>query len=116
MRTKLLRAIAAEDHNGPSQPSTIPRSRRCPRRGDARPPARRRLRAQLVSALVEGGVLSSAEWRRAFERVRRDVFVPRFWRHTGHGWELVDGARPDQSEDWLEAVYQDQVLFLRMTG
>jgi protein-L-isoaspartate(D-aspartate) O-methyltransferase len=73
----------------------------------------RRLREQLVSALVEDGALPSLPWRRAFERVRRDLFVPRFWRHTGHGWELVDGARSDQSEDWLETVYRDEVLFLR---
>jgi protein-L-isoaspartate O-methyltransferase len=69
----------------------------------------RRLRTRLVTALVEAGALRSLLWRDAFERVRRELFVPRFWRESDQGWELVDGALPD----WLEAVYQDEVLFLR---
>jgi protein-L-isoaspartate O-methyltransferase len=73
----------------------------------------RRLRAQLVSALADDGRLPSPVWRRAFERVRRELFVPRFWRETDRGWELVDGDRPDHHEDWLEAMYRDEVLFLR---
>ena len=67
----------------------------------------RRLRSQLVSRLAEDGGLCSPLWRRAFERVRRELFVPRFWRETDGGWELVDGYRPDQREDWLETVYRD---------
>jgi protein-L-isoaspartate O-methyltransferase len=73
----------------------------------------RHLRAQLVSALLDGGAVSSPEWRRAFERVRRELFVPRFWRHTDRSWELVDGTRTDQHDEWLGAVYRDEVLFLR---
>jgi protein-L-isoaspartate O-methyltransferase len=73
----------------------------------------RRLREQLVSALVEGGALPSLPWRHAFERVRRGLFVPRFWRWTDTGWKLIDGDRPDQHEDWLTAVSSDEVLFLR---
>jgi hypothetical protein len=34
------------------------------------------VRIQLVSALADGGGLSSPSWRRLFDRVRREPFVP----------------------------------------
>jgi protein-L-isoaspartate(D-aspartate) O-methyltransferase len=37
-----------------------------------------RLRQEMVRQLVEDGAIRSDEWRRAFERVPRHVFVPRF--------------------------------------
>ena len=68
------------------------------------------LRSDLVSGLVEGGALRSPEWRRAFERVRREVFVPRFWSETNEGWELVDESWPE----WAEMLYSDRLLVLRL--
>jgi hypothetical protein len=44
------------------------------------------LRVQLVSALADGGGLSSPLWRHLFDRMRREPFVPRFWRDTDGGW------------------------------
>ncbi|MEA2618568.1 MAG: hypothetical protein QOE72_4351, partial [Chloroflexota bacterium] len=69
-------------------------------------------RSDLISGLVEGGALRSPGWRRAFERVRREVFVPRFWSETNEGWELVDGSWPE----WAEMVYSDRLLVLRLDG
>jgi protein-L-isoaspartate O-methyltransferase len=70
------------------------------------------LRSDLISGLVEGGALRSPGWRRAFERVRREVFVPRFWSETNEGWGLVDGSWPE----WAEMVYSDRLLVLRLDG
>jgi protein-L-isoaspartate O-methyltransferase len=71
-----------------------------------------RLRSDLISGLVEGGALRSPGWRRAFERVRREVFVPRFWSETNEGWELVDDSWPE----WREMVYSDRLLVLSRDG
>jgi hypothetical protein len=53
----------------------------------------RRLRVQLVSALADGGGLSSPLWRRLFDRVRREPFVPRFWRDTDGAGAFFDERR-----------------------
>jgi protein-L-isoaspartate(D-aspartate) O-methyltransferase len=51
-------------------------------------------------------------WRRAFEQVPRHVFVPRFWALDDYNSpaRLVDGSDPALREEWLDAVYRDQVL------
>jgi protein-L-isoaspartate(D-aspartate) O-methyltransferase len=73
----------------------------------------RRLRAALVRALVEGGRLPSPEWQRAFARVPRHLFVPSFYRDRFPFGELIDGTRPEHYDDWLAAVYSDEVLFIQ---
>ena len=70
------------------------------------------LRSDLVDRLVAGGALHSPGWRRAFERVYREVLVPRFWSETEKGWELVDESWPE----WLEMVYSDRLLVIRRDG
>lgn len=62
--------------------------------------------AQLADALTSAGVLDDPAWQRAIREVPRHVFVPTFHRqpHLG-GWEQVSGADPEQTEDWLDAVY-----------
>jgi hypothetical protein len=53
------------------------------------------LRVQLVSALADGGGLSSPSWRRLLDRVRREPFVPRFWHDTdGAGAFFERRSRP----------------------
>ncbi|MGH8900020.1 MAG: methyltransferase domain-containing protein [Egibacteraceae bacterium] len=64
----------------------------------------------LAEDLAASGALRSPQWRQAFERTPRHVFVPRFYRRTPSGRELVDGARREQREAWLSAVYSNDAL------
>jgi protein-L-isoaspartate(D-aspartate) O-methyltransferase len=64
-----------------------------------------RLRAELVAELVGGEALRSPEWVRAFDRVPRHLFVPRFTVGGSH-FEAGRG----QDEEWLRAAYGDRVL------
>ncbi len=73
----------------------------------------RQLRAALVRSLVDAGHLSTPEWRRAFRRVPRHVFVPCFYSDTDSSREWIDGTRPEHEDRWLAAVYSDEVLFIQ---
>jgi protein-L-isoaspartate O-methyltransferase len=70
----------------------------------------------LAASLVTTGTIRSAEWRHAFERVPRHLFVPRFHRRVespdfgSDAYELVDGADPEQHDVWLDHVYGDHAL------
>jgi protein-L-isoaspartate O-methyltransferase len=62
----------------------------------------------LAHQLTRAGVLRSEAWRRAVERVPRDLFLPRFYEgdcERGVGYRLVDGSNPDQRERWIATVY-----------
>jgi protein-L-isoaspartate O-methyltransferase len=62
----------------------------------------------LAHHLASTGVLRSRAWRRAVERVPRDLFVPRFHEgdcERGIEYRLVDGTDPDQRERWITKVY-----------
>lgn len=63
------------------------------------------LQRQLAAALVERGDIRSEAWRQAVERVPRHVLVPFFYSRRDSGFELVDGSRPEQRDQWLETVY-----------
>jgi protein-L-isoaspartate O-methyltransferase len=65
--------------------------------------------AQLRRELA--GRITSAQWHPVFEIVPRHLFVPRFYRHPHQADTLVDGARPEQHDEWLSAVYSDRYLF-----
>ena len=41
------------------------------------------------------------------------MFVPSFYRYTGSSMELIDSTRPEQQDEWLTAVYSDEVLFIQ---
>jgi protein-L-isoaspartate O-methyltransferase len=73
----------------------------------------RRLRAELVRALIEASMLPSPEWERAFARVPCHLLVPSFLRDADLSWELVDSTRPEHHDDWLAAVYSDDLLFIQ---
>ncbi len=64
-----------------------------------------RLRGELVAELVSAEALRSPAWVRAFERVPRHLFVPRFSAGGSH-FEAGQG----RDEEWLRAVYSDRVL------
>jgi protein-L-isoaspartate O-methyltransferase len=63
------------------------------------------LQRRLATALVERGDVRSDAWHQAVERVPRHVLVPSFYERQGGSFQLVDGARPEQREHWLDAVY-----------
>ncbi|MGH3622314.1 MAG: methyltransferase domain-containing protein [Sciscionella sp.] len=68
----------------------------------------------MVNELVDNGAISTPWLRQAFADTPREVFVPRFHRlYPDQG--LVDGADPDQADEWLNQVYTDQVLVVQYT-
>jgi len=72
------------------------------------------LRQRLADELAGSGAISSPWLHQAFADTPREVFVPRFHRpYPGSG--LVDGADPDQFDEWLNQVYSDQVLVVQYT-
>lgn len=66
------------------------------------------LRQQLAADLVSKRAIRSPEWRRAFERVPRHLFVPRF--HLEYEDRTLDSSVPQQYDEWLATVYSDQGL------
>ncbi|MGH3381378.1 MAG: ATP-grasp peptide maturase system methyltransferase [Actinoallomurus sp.] len=76
------------------------------------------LRSDLVKALTASGHLTSPRWRRAFACVPRHVFVPRVLidRDNTGRYVPLDGTREDQREEWLAAVYTDDVLMTQLDG
>jgi protein-L-isoaspartate O-methyltransferase len=73
----------------------------------------RQVRAELVRALIEAGLLSSTDWQQAFGRVPRHLFVPSFYRYTGSSLKLIDSTRPEHHDEWLAAAYSDELLFIQ---
>lgn len=78
------------------------------------------LRRRLSSRLAAQGAIRSPEWRAAFGRVPRHVFVPLFYRRVDRGggvpYELVDGRHPGVRRAWLQAVYTDESLVTQLDG
>lgn len=78
----------------------------------------RRLKYALADDLSSKGYIHTPAWRKAFERVPRHVFVPRFFldrEHTGR-YEPVDGSNPGQHDEWLTSVYSDETLITQLDG
>jgi protein-L-isoaspartate(D-aspartate) O-methyltransferase len=75
------------------------------------------LAARLAAALANDGAFTDERWRRAFEQTPRHLFVPRFWAldQFNAPARLVDGADPDQRDEWLTAAYTDQFLATQYT-
>ena len=65
-------------------------------------------RRRLARDLASKRALRSPEWKRAFERVPRHLFVPRF--HLEWEDRTLDGSDPQQRDEWLDVVYSDQGL------
>ena len=79
-------------------------------------------RAELVTTLVNRGVLSDPAWREAFATVPREVFVPRFTRRlrgkNEQGDQLVhyDHATGGGTAEFLAAAYSDDSLVTRFNA
>lgn len=72
----------------------------------------------LADELAASGALRNPEWRTAFERVPRHLFVPRFYeqaQNDTNAWTAVDGTDPARRGAWLDAVYSDDVLITQVT-
>ncbi len=72
-------------------------------------------RRDLVAALVASGMVRSGWVREAFETTPREVFVPRFSRRVGRKTVVMDGAVAGRHDEWLRAVYSDEVLTVQCT-
>ena len=72
----------------------------------------RRLREQMVAALVQAGDITDERWRHAFATVPRHALVPRYYRSDNY--HEVD-ATIDHSI-WLQSVYSDETLITQKTA
>lgn len=68
----------------------------------------RALRQNMVDGLVSEGDLRDPRWMSAFRTVPRHCFVPRYY--PANSETAIDGAVPEQADDWLRAVYSDTTL------
>jgi protein-L-isoaspartate(D-aspartate) O-methyltransferase len=72
-------------------------------------------RRRFVDDLVSVNPGLSGEWRAAFLSVPRHRLVPCYYREDGKGgYELVDGREAGRTEEWLDAVYSDDVLAIQV--
>ncbi|MFI8515919.1 methyltransferase domain-containing protein [Streptomyces sp. NPDC085460] len=80
------------------------------------------LRADLVRRLEADGTLTDARLRAALLSVRREVLLPyAYVRESGPGvepidWRLLDGAHPDDREEWLDLIHSDASILLQRDG
>jgi methyltransferase of ATP-grasp peptide maturase system len=76
----------------------------------------RYLRCRLADRLP--GQERAESWRDMFRRVPRHVFVPRFFldRQRNGRYESIEVSNPGQYEEWLAAVYSDEVLITQLDG
>lgn len=66
--------------------------------------------AGMIDRPLSNGSLFSPEWQRAFERVPRHLFAPRFRLAEVYGGHTVDGRNEQQLDAWLHAVYANEPL------
>lgn len=73
---------------------------------------------RMVDSLVAGGDLRSPEWRDAFGRVPRHLFIPVIYRQLPQAgrYERIDGSRPERAEEWLRLVYSDDTHTVQING
>lgn len=73
--------------------------------------------ADLVREIAAGGALADAAWRRAFEEVPRELFVPFYYVTTSEGGQerlWRDDPDPDRRRRWRAGVYEDVALATRV--
>lgn len=70
----------------------------------------------MIERLLANGSLRSTNWQRAFERVPRHLFAPRFQLSGNRGGLTLDGRQEDQQEGWLRSVYANEPLLTGVAG
>ncbi|MEU8544826.1 methyltransferase [Streptomyces sp. NPDC048717] len=81
-----------------------------------------RRRADMVDRLTADEVLTDTLLRDALLHVRREVLLPHAYvRVSGPGadpvdWRLLDGAHPDDRQEWLELIHSDESILLQRDG
>lgn len=73
---------------------------------------------QLAETITAQGGFTDPRWRAAFEATPRHLFVPRYWELGQYNipTTLIDGANPEQREQWLDACYTNRTLITHWTG
>ncbi len=80
------------------------------------------LRAAMAARLATAGVLTDPLVREALLRVPREVLLPHAYvRVSGPGadpvdWRLLDGAHPEDRQEWLELIHSDESVLLQRDG
>lgn len=72
-------------------------------------------RIRLVNALVLHSAIRTPWIREAFGTIPREVFVPHYYKWANNHTTLVDGADPQQYDDWISGVYADRALTVHLT-
>ncbi|GGT56402.1 hypothetical protein GCM10010271_70330 [Streptomyces kurssanovii] len=79
-------------------------------------------RAAMVERLEADGVLKDSRLREALLSVRREVLLPHAYvRVSDPGvdpieWRLLDGAHPDDREEWLDLIHSGESVLLQREG
>ncbi|WP_424892267.1 protein-L-isoaspartate O-methyltransferase family protein [Streptomyces sp. XH2] len=79
-------------------------------------------RRAMVHRLEEQGVLSDALLREALLEVPREVLLPRAYVRRDAGYpepvvlELLDGAHPEDRQEWLELIYSGASVLAQRNG
>ncbi|MET9550982.1 methyltransferase [Streptomyces sp. NPDC006627] len=79
-------------------------------------------RAAMVERLEADGVLTDVQLREALLSVPREVLLPHAYvRVSDPGvepieWRLLDGAHPDDREEWLDLVHSGESVLLQRDG
>ncbi|MGH3813966.1 MAG: hypothetical protein ACRDUV_16190 [Pseudonocardiaceae bacterium] len=68
------------------------------------------LAISLATALITSGELRDPGWRRAFEEIPRNIFVPRILDPTGNTELDVETVIHAGTPGWLDLVYSDDAL------
>ncbi|GAA1554391.1 methyltransferase [Streptomyces globosus] len=81
-----------------------------------------RLRAGMVARLTTVGVLTDTLLRDALLYLRREVLLPHAYvRVSSPGadpieWRLLDGAHPEDRQEWLDLIHSDESILLQRDG
>ncbi|WP_432126408.1 hypothetical protein [Streptomyces sp. bgisy082] len=79
-------------------------------------------RAAMVERLEAEGVLTDSRLREALLSVPREVLLPHAYVRVSDpgvepmGWRLLDGAHPDDREEWLDLIHSGESVLLQRDG
>ncbi|WP_432086324.1 protein-L-isoaspartate O-methyltransferase family protein [Streptomyces sp. bgisy095] len=79
-------------------------------------------RAAMVERLEAEGVLTDSRLREVLLSVPREVLLPHAYVRVSDpgvepmGWRLLDGAHPDDREEWLDLIHSGESVLLQRDG